>query len=473
MKERSRFIWASGGSTMPCESCAVQFSVFRRKRVCVECERYYCSGCLRRGGGAMCAPCRVLSTRPLTKQSITHLKVRDLQCFLQRQNVSTRGCVEKEELLNLCVLHVNSSSYRRRGPRGNNPFSTLKGFTNNINDFINSALDLRSTPQPAPPPPSRGCYNSSHTHAAAAPPNAGSCSPQQPRPERFTTTPGGERNIDVPIPEPSPERLSRDASCESERRDTDDCYEIEDLDDSTWEFVPYRPAEPLPNDSEVLLSATGNTPPREESEVNVRQESVEGGGLTEDASRETQEGSRRRNGERDRVRDWLFLETRLSTPQRAASELELPRTTGAGADADADADADATSLQDEPLMHHDPDTPRHISLEQFKQESELEGLNVKQIKELLARNRVEFRGCLERADLLARAKMLWRDHHNYANDVENLPLEECCKICMAAPLECVLLECGHIAACTACSKQLSECPICRQYVVRAVRFFRS
>lgn len=58
-------------------------------------------------------------------------------------------------------------------------------------------------------------------------------------------------------------------------------------------------------------------------------------------------------------------------------------------------------------------------------------------------------------------------------DIDNLPIEECCKICMAAPLECVLLECGHIAACTGCSKQLAECPICRQYVVRAVRFFRS
>lgn len=80
---------------MPCESCAVQFSVFKRKRACSECERYYCSGCLRRGGGTMCVPCRVLSTRPLVRQTISHLKVRDLQCFLQRQNVSTRGCVGK------------------------------------------------------------------------------------------------------------------------------------------------------------------------------------------------------------------------------------------------------------------------------------------------------------------------------------------------------------------------------------------
>lgn len=121
-------------------------------------------------------------------------------------------------------------------------------------------------------------------------------------------------------------------------------------------------------------------------------------------------------------------------------------------------------------------------------------LNVKQLKELLVRNRVEYRGCLERKDLLERAKTLWRNHAQYCDgeyptargarlvagsdvarvaDVDKLPAEECCKICMAAPLECVLLECGHIAACTSCAKQLAECPICRQYVVRAVRFFRS
>ena len=65
---------------------------------------------------------------------------------------------EKEELLSLCVSHVNSAAYRRRGSRtGASPFSTLKGFTNNINDFINSAFDIRNGAQPAPAPPSRGC----------------------------------------------------------------------------------------------------------------------------------------------------------------------------------------------------------------------------------------------------------------------------------------------------------------------------
>lgn len=59
------------------------------------------------------------------------------------------------------------------------------------------------------------------------------------------------------------------------------------------------------------------------------------------------------------------------------------------------------------------------------------------------------------------------------SDLESTGNEELCKICMDAPMECVMLECGHIATCVQCGKRLNECPICRQYVVRVVRFFRS
>lgn len=57
--------------------------------------------------------------------------------------------------------------------------------------------------------------------------------------------------------------------------------------------------------------------------------------------------------------------------------------------------------------------------------------------------------------------------------VDKLPSDDLCKICMDAPIECVILECGHMATCTGCGKVLSECPICRQYIVRVVRFFRA
>ena len=49
---------------------------------------------------------------------------------------------------------------------------------------------------------------------------------------------------------------------------------------------------------------------------------------------------------------------------------------------------------------------------------------------------------------------------------------ELCKICMEHLIDCVLLECGHMVTCTQCGKQMAECPICRQYVVRVVRVFK-
>ncbi|KAI8435435.1 hypothetical protein MSG28_003742 [Choristoneura fumiferana] len=278
-----------GCCKMPCESCAVQFSVFRRKRACSECERFYCSACLRRGGGAMCAPCRALSTRPLQRVAIVHLKVRDLQCFLQRQNVSTRGCVEKEELVTLCVAHVNSAAYRRRAPRA--PFPSLKGFTTNINVFLSSAFDLRASPPPAPPAPrsypphpqpdaSRGgCVNAAHAHA--------------PHRERFSATPGGEERITVPLPTGGAGGAAEAAG--GAHVDTADCFEVEDLDDAGWEFVR-RPAEPLPNDSEVLLAASEGSLP--------------------------------------------------ASPLRASSSLEL-RSASSRA---ASAEPDSASLQDEPVL---------------------------------------------------------------------------------------------------------------------------
>lgn len=63
--------------------------------------------------------------------------------------------------------------------------------------------------------------------------------------------------------------------------------------------------------------------------------------------------------------------------------------------------------------------PKHISVEQFKDSSELELLNVKQLKELLTRNRVEYRGCLERDDLLLRAKTLWKNHQQYKDGMSH------------------------------------------------------
>lgn len=111
-------------------------------------------------------------------------------------------------------------------------------------------------------------------------------------------------------------------------------------------------------------------------------------------------------------------------------------------------------------------------------------------------HRVDYKGCCEKQELLDRVCRLWKTMRTapgkslyisvyiktvlsiyvyiyICTAVEKLATDELCKICMDAPIECVFLECGHMATCTNCGKVLNECPICRQYIVRVVRFFRA
>lgn len=120
-----------------------------------------------------------------------------------------------------------------------------------------------------------------------------------------------------------------------------------------------------------------------------------------------------------------------------------------------------------------PVPAKHPKLEDFTTPDELKQLSSKQLKILLTINRVDFKGCIEKGELLEKAQRLWEDNNERKDLPENVPLDELCKLCMDAPLDCVLLECGHITSCIDCGKKLAECPICRQYVVRVVRTFKA
>lgn len=111
-------------------------------------------------------------------------------------------------------------------------------------------------------------------------------------------------------------------------------------------------------------------------------------------------------------------------------------------------------------------------LEQVESEEQLAQLTVLQMKLMLTRNFIDYRGCCEKAELHERLRWLWnqkRKHHHG----EGVSEEDMCKICMEEGVDCVILDCGHMCTCTNCGKQLSECPICRQYVVRVVHVFRA
>ncbi|GCB79264.1 E3 ubiquitin-protein ligase rififylin-like [Scyliorhinus torazame] len=107
---------------------------------------------------------------------------------------------------------------------------------------------------------------------------------------------------------------------------------------------------------------------------------------------------------------------------------------------------------------------------------DIEGLTVRQLKEILARNFVNYKGCCEKWELMERVTRLYNEQKDLQNQGGNESSgvdENLCKICMDSPIDCVLLECGHMVTCTKCGKRMSECPICRQFVIRAVHVFKS
>ncbi|KAK9890887.1 hypothetical protein WA026_012229 [Henosepilachna vigintioctopunctata] len=119
-----------------------------------------------------------------------------------------------------------------------------------------------------------------------------------------------------------------------------------------------------------------------------------------------------------------------------------------------------------------PVAPKCPKLSELESLEDLNQLTAKQLKTLLRLNRVDYKGCLEKKELLDKATALWSDNKKQRQDLPD-DVEHLCKLCMDAPLDCVLLECGHIATCIDCGKKLAECPICRQYVSRVVRTFKA
>uniref|UniRef100_G3PDJ5 RING-type E3 ubiquitin transferase n=1 Tax=Gasterosteus aculeatus aculeatus TaxID=481459 RepID=G3PDJ5_GASAC len=177
----------------------------------------------------------------------------------------------------------------------------------------------------------------------------------------------------------------------------------------------------------------------------------------------------------------------LSTAQSAS---ELSAFVASREEQLSRSDSSDTNQSGFPLLQVSPQTRcrARASLSDISSLRDIEGLSVRQLKEILARNFVNYSGCCEKWELVERVNRLYRETEENRKSLENVsttvtadgekgPLtiqdDNLCRICMDATIDCVLLECGHMVTCTKCGKRMSECPICRQYVVRAVHVFKS
>ena len=94
-----------------------------------------------------------------------------------------------------------------------------------------------------------------------------------------------------------------------------------------------------------------------------------------------------------------------------------------------------------------------VYLTEINSAEDLQELSAKQMKDMLAMNRVNFKGVVEKQELLKIVERVWRQHVKSTEDKDNLEDEDLCKICMDNQVDCVMLECGHMCTCIGCGKQ--------------------
>ncbi|ORZ36434.1 hypothetical protein BCR44DRAFT_1076892 [Catenaria anguillulae PL171] len=138
----------------------------------------------------------------------------------------------------------------------------------------------------------------------------------------------------------------------------------------------------------------------------------------------------------------------------------------------------------------DPDLPSIKMLVEAHADPLL--MNAKVLKGILKANHVDYSQVLEKSELAAKVSRLMDEYRRVnlprkvgteddgtptaAGDAESgaraEPVEEC-KVCMDNPIDCVLLECGHVGVCANCAEAMFQCPFCRERIVRVVRTFHA
>ncbi|XP_051973230.1 E3 ubiquitin-protein ligase RNF34-like isoform X3 [Xyrauchen texanus] len=339
----------SGSTGLVCKACGLAFSVFRRKHVCSDCKKSFCSLCsvlqenLRR-----CATCHLVWGTAFQRPLLMRLRVKDLRQYLTLRNINTDTCREKEDLVDLVLCHLGAELE-----------------IGDDDDEEDEAEELEADTDSLPTLP----------HSLSSPPASAACS---------TSQQSTSQQSALPATVSQGEALSRSNSSGTTSQDHGDAASI------------------------ALL----NLEPHEE-----------------------------------------IMEASPATQRRARA-----------------------------------------SLSDLSQEDDIESLTIRQLKEILARNFVNYSGCCEKWELVERVHRLYRENEHNRRSMENVSNvsaenllckhgmqvaqlggvdENLCRICMDAVIDCVLLECGHMVTCTKCGKRMNECPICRQYVVRAVHVFKS
>lgn len=382
------------------------------------------------------------------------LRVKDLQHFLTRKRINIKSCVEKKDLVELVLQHSGISSPAEGSAggvdRGTSRIPTTIPTSNSWEDSSIRVTDQVPLERSGNFP--KSYVESSHRREwfqERFGKNSES-SEQSETSDNFSETP--VENIEV-VGESTPvETINNEI--EVERIHSPDDQEMEDVDEVISVVLEEVIAPDTPKEEVLNTDVEDFEMKQDANDANISKGDdvtlVEA--LAPEDNEESSEGAV--GGEVDRSGACHLSDS------KASSRLNVDLLGEQGA---------ASS----------PNSPRRFAnqgmvyLSEIETLDDLNELSTKQVKELLAMNRVNFKGCVEKDELLKIVERLWKQEQRNKSNIESMDDDSMCKICMDSPIDCVMLECGHMCTCTQCGKQMAECPICRQYVVRVVKTFKA
>jgi len=451
-------------STMFCDICQAKFTLFNRKKQCSECKSHFCGTCVtreaptgRRGQSSLnsrtCKRCKILLSSPPIRAHLMDLRVKDLQRYLVSKKVNTKSCVEKKDLVELVIRQ--------------------------------NCMENGTVP---PPPPTSTTTTTTTTADGTSSTNV--------------TQPPLRRKIPEERKKSFPNSYVQSTHRHEwlEKMENGSDMDIALNCDEDDDFVVVTPVQPMNTNDEVTTSKSDDEEVDNTEQTttttdqNVQEDLIEATPVEEiqiDPIKVDSDDDEKNS--RDTVTPTVVEEEDERDEDNISTDVDDDNVQGAGAlphtgnVTQAETDNVEMSEKSEPVKITLPNSPTRemsgsprrfanqglVYLKEIQTLEEVQELSVKQAKDILAMNRVNFKGVVEKDELLKHVSRLWKQEHRAQAEKDNLEDSDLCKICMDNPVDCVMLECGHMCTCTTCGKQMAECPICRQYVVRVVRTFKA
>jgi len=375
------------------------------------------------------------------------LRVKDLQHFLAKRRINIKACVEKKDLVELVLQHSGVSSPSEESSEGGGGRVPPVVGVSNSNSWEDEGIRVSDQV----PLERGGNFPQSYVESSH-------------RREWFQEKfgPGSDSNTPNETEQQEMEEDEVKEQTNVEIFNPNDEEEVEEESTPVEDFLPQASGadlEWIEADEVISVVVEESTESSEETVIT----NEEGEDDIEDAKAIDEEV------EQVEVED---ISAEEASAEGAVGGRNIPKPkpkVGLGAEL----------LLGEHGIGKTPNSPRRFAnqgmvyLSEIQSVEDLRELSSKQVKELLAMNRVNFKGCVERDELLKILERLWKQEKRYREEGESMDDDSLCKICMDLPIDCVMLECGHMCTCTNCGKQMAECPICRQYVVRVVKTFKA